>query len=76
MPPLYLRFVNVGRSSSLRRQIEFTTEDERITNEGTTERERMKCYINANGVNDEGVSKVTAVRPEGAEAHSPGQHPG
>ena len=24
----------------------------------------------------EGVSKVTAVRPEGAEAHSPGQHPG
>ena len=24
----------------------------------------------------EGVSKLTAVRPEGAEAHSPGQHPG
>ena len=24
----------------------------------------------------EGVSNVTAARPEGAEAHSPGQHPG
>ena len=37
-PPLCLRFVNGGRSSSLRRQIEFTTKDERRTNEGGTKK--------------------------------------
>ena len=36
IPPLCYRFVNGGRSSSLRRQIEFTTEDERMTNEART----------------------------------------
>ena len=36
MPPLYIRFVNEGRSSSQRRMIEFTTEDERRTNEEPT----------------------------------------
>ena len=65
MPPLCLRFVNVGRSSSLRRQIEFTTEDERITNEGTTERERMKCYINANGVTTRACQKSQQYAPKG-----------
>ena len=39
MPSLCLRFVNGGRSSSQRRMIEFTTKDERRTNEGTTEKE-------------------------------------
>ena len=33
IPPLYIRFVNEGRSSSQRRMIEFTTVDERRTNE-------------------------------------------
>ena len=33
MPSLCHRFVNGGRSSSQRRQIEFTTEDERRMNE-------------------------------------------
>ena len=32
MPPLCLRFVNEGRSSSQRRMIEFTTKDERRNN--------------------------------------------
>ena len=36
MPPLYIRFVNEGRSSSQRRMIEFTTKDERRTNEELT----------------------------------------
>ena len=36
-PPLCLRFVNEGRSSSQRRMIEFTTKDERRMNEGRTE---------------------------------------
>ena len=36
MPPLCLRFVNGGRSSSQRRMIEFTTKDERRMNEGRT----------------------------------------
>ena len=37
IPPLYLRFVNGGRSSSLRRMIE----------ERTKEQRRRKCYINS-----------------------------
>ena len=41
IPPLCLRFVNGGRSSSQRRMIEFTTKDERRTNEGTTEKEML-----------------------------------
>ena len=41
IPPLCLRFVNGGRSSSQRRMIEFTTKDERRTNEGTTEKELL-----------------------------------
>ena len=36
IPPLYIRFVNEGRSSSQRRMIEFTTVDERRTNEEPT----------------------------------------
>ena len=41
IPSLCLRFVNGGRSSSQRRMIEFTTKDERRTNEGTTEKEML-----------------------------------
>ena len=41
IPPLSLRFVNEGRSSSLLRMIEFTTKDERRTNEETTEKEML-----------------------------------
>ena len=60
IPPLCLRFVNGGRSSSQRRMIEFTTKDERRTNEGTTEKEMLyqqhfdiityiiKTYLTAN----------------------------
>ena len=36
MPSLCHRFVNGGRSSSQRRQIEFTTKNERMTNEART----------------------------------------
>ena len=47
MPPLYIRFVNEGRSSSQRRMIEFTTKDERRTNEGTTEKKMLyQQYFN------------------------------
>ena len=73
IPPLCLRFVNVGRSSSLRRQIEFTTEDERITNEGTTERERMKCYINTNGVTTRACQKSQQYAPKGQKLIAQGR---
>ena len=60
IPPLYLRFVNEGRSSSQRRMIEFTTKDDRRTNERATEKKMLyqqyfdiityiiKTYLTAN----------------------------
>ena len=45
LPPLCLRFINGGRSSSQRRMIEFTTKDERKMNERIRERERGKYDV-------------------------------
>ena len=59
IPPLCLRFINGGRSSSQRRMIEFTTEDDRVHYEGGTKNERRD--------NGEGnaISTANAVTTQG-----------